>query len=80
MAAPPHATAAPESYRSGFATLGRHGVIDANLAARLQRWAGFRNVLVHAYLEIDHGIVHDVIPRDLGDLAQLAPAAARLLA
>ena len=33
--------------------LGRHGVIDAELAERLARATGFRNVLVHGYAEVD---------------------------
>jgi uncharacterized protein YutE (UPF0331/DUF86 family) len=41
---------APETYRDAFAILARHGVVDAALAKRLQSWAGFKNVLVHANL------------------------------
>lgn len=70
---------APETYRDAFAILGRHGVIDPSLAGRLQGWAGLRNVLVHAYLDIDHGISWDAIQRDLGDLRAFAAAAAALL-
>lgn len=33
--------------------LARHGVIDAELAERLARATGFRNVLVHGYAEVD---------------------------
>lgn len=33
--------------------LGRHGVLDADLAERLARATGFRNVLVHGYAEVD---------------------------
>lgn len=40
---------------------------------------GFRNVLVHLYLDIDHGRSHDAIREDLGDLERFAVAMARLL-
>ena len=69
----------PETYRDAFAILARHGVIDEVLGARLQAWAGFRNILVHAYLAIDHGIAWNAIAHDLGDLRALAAVAAEKL-
>lgn len=66
----------PETYRDAFAILARHGVIDAALGVRLQGWAGFRNILVHAYLAIDHGIAWNAIVHDLHDLRALAATAA----
>lgn len=70
---------APETYRSSFAILSRHGIISDDLSSRLQAWAGLRNILVHAYLEIDHSLTHHAICSDLGDLEELAEVAARLL-
>ncbi len=70
---------APDSYRDAFVILARHSVLDADLARRLQGWAGLRNVLVHAYLDIDHGITWDAIAGELGDLRALARTAATLL-
>jgi uncharacterized protein YutE (UPF0331/DUF86 family) len=70
---------APETYRDAFGILGSHGVLAADLATRLQSWAGFRNILVHAYLAIDHGVTWDAIQDDLGDLRALARIAAGLL-
>lgn len=45
--------AAPDSYAEAFRTLGRHGVIDGELAERLARAAGFRNVVVRHYADLD---------------------------
>jgi uncharacterized protein YutE (UPF0331/DUF86 family) len=70
---------APETYRDAFSILATHGVLPADLATRLQSWAGFRNVLVHAYLTIDHGVAWDAIQSDLGDLHSLCGIAAALL-
>lgn len=70
---------APETYRDAFAILVRHGVLDDDLGRRLQGWAGMRNVLVHLYLDIDHGITWDAIRNDLGDLRRLAEVAAERL-
>lgn len=69
----------PDTYRSSFQILERHGVIGADLSRRLQGWAGLRNLLVHAYLDVDHGLTYDVIGKDLGDLREFAAAAAKLL-
>ena len=58
----------PESYRDSFVVLEQAGEIDIALSERLQRWAGFRNVLVHDYLTLDHGIAYNAIRSRLGDL------------
>lgn len=69
----------PETYRDAFVVLARHGIIEAELGKRLQLWAGFRNVLVHAYLAIDHGMAWDSITNDLGELREFAAVAAAQL-
>lgn len=63
---------APETYRQVFELLGRRGVIAPTLAARLALAAGLRNVLVHAYLEIDPEQIWASFGRldDLGELAR----------
>ena len=58
----------PESHRDSFVVLEQAGEIDTALSERLQRWAGFRNVLVHDYLTLDHGIAYAAIHTRLGDL------------
>ena len=40
---------------------------------------GFRNVLVHEYLDIDRMIVYDVLQNRLGDLEALRRVFARFL-
>ena len=56
-----------------------HGFIDAVLEQRWIRMIGFRNILVHEYLEVDREIVYDVVCNRLGDLAALQPVFARFL-
>jgi len=41
----------PECFR-------RHGDINAEQAACWVRMIGFRNILIHEYLDVDRGIVH----------------------
>jgi len=48
-------------YREAFIALGRDGVIDAELAARLADWASFRNVLAHFYPVVDMKRVWDAL-------------------
>jgi len=70
---------APETYREGFGALAAHGMVPVDLARRLQGWAGFRNVLVRLYLDIDHALTWKVIQNDLGDLGEFRAAVACLL-
>lgn len=68
-----------QSYRDAMDVLREEKLIDEGLAEKLKGWMGFRNVLVHLYLEIDHGRTYDALRDDLGDLEQFAAAMARLL-
>ena len=58
----------PESNRDSFVVLEQAGELDPALSKRLQGWAGFRNILVHDYLTLDHRIAYRTIHHDLGDL------------
>ena len=48
---------APDDYRSAVVMLGGRGVLEQELADRLARAVGLRNVLVHLYIQIDPGRV-----------------------
>ena len=58
----------PRSNRELFALLVKAGLLPLELSAPLQAMAGFRNVLVHGYDEVDLEIVRDVLERHLVDL------------
>jgi len=73
------AMAAPETNQDTFTRLEGAGAIPPDLAARLRAWAGFRNILVHQYLDIDHGIAWNAIQNELGDLRAFADWATRQL-
>lgn len=69
----------PGTNRELFDLLERAGWIDRDLADRLSNMAGFRNILVHGYTDIDLSIVEDVVSHHLGDLdAYIAAVRARL--
>ena len=61
-----------EEYAGIFTILEQHGVIPNELLARVQGMAGFRNLLVHEYAEIDHFQVFEVLQNHLDDLEALA--------
>ncbi|MCH7796958.1 MAG: DUF86 domain-containing protein [Planctomycetes bacterium] len=50
--------------------LERAGVVTQDLHERTRGLAGFRNVLVHDYLDIDHHTVHALLQR-VSDLVEL---------
>jgi uncharacterized protein YutE (UPF0331/DUF86 family) len=52
-------SAAPETYSEALSALAAAGVIPARLGARLAGAVRLRNILVHGYLDIDHGRLFD---------------------
>jgi uncharacterized protein YutE (UPF0331/DUF86 family) len=69
----------PTSYRDAIEVLREAGHLDAVLAERLKGWMGLRNVLVHFYLAIDHGRVHEAIVEDLEELDDFMRSIAKFL-
>lgn len=53
-------------------SLAKEGVINNDLAGRLDGLGGFRNVLVHGYVELDLEIISRVVNERLDDLRELA--------
>lgn len=61
----------PDSTAGVFALLQQRGVINAELAGRLRRMVGFRNIAVHEYQTVDPAILESILERHLGDLRAL---------
>lgn len=57
----------PRDNGDAMTVLGKHEVLETELAASMRRSVGFRNVLVHEYVAVDDAVV---IAR-LGDLSDL---------
>lgn len=55
------------NYREMLLALGSEGVLPAEFAQRFAGIAGFRNVLVHMYLEVDPNKVHEMLHEHLDD-------------
>ena len=64
----------PVNYADAFRVLERHGVIEAELAGRLVRAAGFRNVVAHAYDTLDMARIHAAALNGSADLLALLAA------
>ncbi len=59
-------------YATAIDRLAELGALPADFARRFRSVAGFRNVLVHGYLEVDRRVVHEVLNARLGDFADFA--------
>lgn len=64
----------PRSNRELFDLLARAAFIEAALADRLSNMAGFRNILVHGYQDVDPAIVRGVVETRLDDLLDFVRA------
>ena len=58
----------PNSYGHAFRIIAKAGVIDDALATQMVKMVGFRNIAVHAYQEIDVGILKAIITNHLDEL------------
>ncbi len=64
----------PNTYREAFQVLANNGALTPELAKNMEGWAGFRNILVHLYLDIDHGVVFDTLTGELDQIEVYAQA------
>lgn len=69
----------PADSRELFDLLAKEKVLPAALARKLTPMAGFRNILVHEYLEIDRHRVYRALSDDLGDFEKFIKAVSKLL-
>ncbi|AAM03627.1 type VII toxin-antitoxin system HepT family RNase toxin, partial [Methanosarcina acetivorans] len=69
----------PTTYREAFEILGQAGLIPEELAEELSDLAGFRNVLVHVYWQLDLDQVYGVLQNDLKTLKSFLQEVKELL-
>ena len=70
---------APGTYADAFRRLAAAGHLDEALAARLARAAGFRNVVAHAYEQLDMIRVHRAASEGPTDLVRFLAALRHLV-
>jgi len=61
----------PSRYSEVGAILARHGVLDYNSGKLLAQLARLRNILVHAYADVDYGLVFEHAIRLRSDARKL---------
>ncbi len=66
----------PVTMAEGFDRLAEVGIVPFDLAARLRRSVGFRNIAVHEYESLNWQIVFRVISANLDDFTEFARAVA----
>jgi uncharacterized protein YutE (UPF0331/DUF86 family) len=66
-------------YATAIDQLASLGVLPGDFAARFRPVAGFRNVIVHGYLDVDLEIVHRLLNERLDDFAEFARRVSRYL-
>jgi uncharacterized protein YutE (UPF0331/DUF86 family) len=57
-------------YATAVETLGELNILTPQFAAKLRPLAGFRNALVHGYLDIDVERLHEVLNEHLDDIRE----------
>ncbi len=58
----------PSSYRQSFQILRTNQVISPEVTERMQKMAGFRNIAIHDYRQLDPAILKSILAGNLGDL------------
>jgi len=69
----------PDSYREVILILGKHDILPKDFAEKLAPAAGFRNVLVHMYADIDMNKLYSHLQEDIDDLELFAEYIAKYL-
>ena len=57
----------PQESRDAFTLLQTAGILPADLATRMQKMVGFRNIAVHEYTRLNLDVVHAIITKQLED-------------
>ncbi len=69
----------PESYREVIEILGKEGVLPKEFANKFTPAASFRNILVHAYAEVDVEKLYEFLQENVGDFEIFAKYIAEYL-
>jgi uncharacterized protein YutE (UPF0331/DUF86 family) len=69
----------PMTYKETFEILGQAGLIPYELAEGLSGLAGFRDVFVHIYWQLDLDQVYGVLQNDLDTLKSFLQEVKRIL-
>ena len=68
----------PATMAESFRILQEAGLLEPELAGKLAKMAGFRNILAHAYEDVDGDIVYDVLQNRLKDIEEFLDRISRI--
>lgn len=57
----------PEKLQDIILILGENSILPTQFAKKVAKMAGFRNILVHGYSDIDEALVYESLTQDLTD-------------
>lgn len=69
----------PKENKEIFLILAKHKIIPQDLAKKLVKMAGQRNILVHEYLEVEREEIYKTINYNLGDIVEFVKYIQKLL-
>ena len=69
----------PDSSKEAVRALAGAGVLTPELSEEMARAVGFRNIIVHGYMDIDYSIVYDVVQDDAMYLEQFVAQVAAFI-
>lgn len=62
----------PQTKKEAFKKLEENNIISKEMSKNMQNMAGFRNIAVHDYKEIDEEILQEIIEKHLNELLEFA--------
>lgn len=70
----------PENNHEAFELLYKNKLISKKLFEKIRNVAGFRNILVHDYMKIDHAIVYKALQGGVKDFGEFKKAVVKKIA
>lgn len=62
-----HSLGLANSYKMSFSILAKEGYISSDTSKKMGNMAGFRNIVVHDYQDVDINILKSILTNHLGD-------------
>ena len=62
-----------------FLTLSKYGILESQLASRLAKAVGFRNIAVHEYNTLDMDILYSIITKEIGCFYEFSDTVLRIV-
>ncbi len=64
----------PQSSADAFSLLQKAEIINPDLASRMSKMAGFRNIAIHQYQDLETEVIHHIMQHGIQDIIAFATA------